>query len=192
MNSERGEIFDIVRRKAVQIIQSPMDYGYSYLDLSASLGLPAHSLHEDDPHPHSLQILHSVAALPPRPVHLQYAQKDIPFPIDLHHMVATPALGTPQEEAFLNMYHEILVNLSSSVMERVGKMQKWEHDTYMERLAAMPSEDPFVLYALLASDYTEPGVLSPDSVRIYTLDGYSMALATRDLVHSAHIGVILN
>lgn len=192
MNSERGDTFDIVRRRALEVIQDPTYAGYSYLDLSASFGLPAHSIHTANPKPHSLHVLHSVVALPPKPHYLQFAQKDIPFPLEQHHLISTPLLENDEKDHYLDLYHEVLVYLSASTMEKIGNMTKSDHDRYVERLAEMGSEDPLAIYALMASDYEEPGVLSPDSVRIYVPHGYSLALVMRDLATKSKVGVSLN
>lgn len=192
MSIERGDTFDIVRRRAMEVLSEPTDCGYSLLDVSANFGLPSHSLqtsYQEHSIPH---VLHSVIALPPMPHFLPYARKNVPLPTKRHHMVSTPDLDTHRRDQYLNLYHEVLIYLSASIMEAIGGMTESEYKRHIEQLALLRPEDPMAIYALVGSDYEEPGVVAPDSIRLYVPNGYSLALAMRDLASQANINVSLN
>jgi len=192
MSAERGDTFDIVRRRAMEVISEPIDCGYSVLDVSSNFGLPGHSAYDQYSQWHIPHVLHSVVALPPMPHYLPFARKNVPLPTKRHHMISTPDLDTARRDQYLDLYHEVLVYLSASVMEGIGQMTDSEYKHHIDQLALLRAEDPMAIYTFMASDYEEPGVLAPDSIRIYVPNGYSFALAMRDLASEAKIGVSLN
>ena len=192
MGPEGQNRHDHVLHRALSVLHEPDICGYWHEDVSDAVGLPGSIGDISTVGSDGLHLVHTVVALPPSPFQLHHTHKNMALTLPEKHYLRDLHEGDGGKRNYRELFLSVLGMMQSSILGELSDMSSAEYARYIEYLASLRQEDPVAIYAVLASDDDGTGVLQPDTVRVYVPEGYSLALAMRDIATAHGFSICLN